>query len=279
MENKLAYENRIIAFVDILGFQTILNKTQLKDADGGLADNESCIFDLNKTFERISDLMGAEEEPEDAVPSRQVTQFSDAIVISFKVAESEKELRYLFEELLFLHIELLRQEILIRGGIAYGPLIHTGKVLFGPAMVQAYKVESLAANSPRIILPKSLTDINSKISENIKGQAQKLDDLITLDEDDFYYLDYFDKCQKPELNLFVNDAEYINHLKQTKEVILKGLKNIQPNIYNKYGWMKTKWNRTIKNNQSANRLELLVKEKRNELHDFFSNAKPIKSSM
>jgi len=251
MGNVSSYENRVIAFVDILGFQSILNNTQVIDEKGECVDNEEYIFLLYKTFERISDLMSVNELPDNAAPSRQVTQFSDSIVISFKIEESAKELRYLLEELLFLHIDLLRKGILMRGGISYGPLIHTNNVLFGPAMVQAYKVESLAANGPRIILPKSLTSLNENLSENLKQQTQNLNELISLDEDDFFYLDYFDKCQNPELNLFVDDSEYIEHLANMRKVIVGGLKNSQPNIYNKYGWMKTKWNRTIKKYQES----------------------------
>jgi len=279
METINKYEKRVVAFVDILGFANILNKTQTKTKAGKPKDNEPYIQKLYSAFLRIADLMGVEEQPDDAAQSRMVTQFSDSIVISFKVEESADEFRYLLEELLFLHIDLLRQGILIRGGISYGQLVHTEKVLFGPAMVHAYRVESLAANSPRIILPKSLTDLTAEQSEMIKKQTLKLEDLLTLDEDDFYYLDYFDKCQKPELGLFVNDEEYITHLENMKQIIFAGLKTTDPGIYSKYGWMKTKWNKTIVKYNSANGLKLLKAENRKELFKYFKDVKPIKTSM
>jgi len=75
MGNVLSYENRVIAFVDILGFQSILNNTQVIDEKGERVDNKEYIFLLYKTFERISDLMSVNELPDNAAPSRQGTQF------------------------------------------------------------------------------------------------------------------------------------------------------------------------------------------------------------
>ncbi|MHA1974392.1 MAG: hypothetical protein ACTSW1_15445 [Candidatus Hodarchaeales archaeon] len=273
------YENRVIAFIDILGFSAILDKTQTRKENGESVDNTESIKKLSSAFERIADLMGVNEEPEDSAPSRTVTQFSDSIVISFKQDESAIEFRYLLEELLFLHIDLLRQHILIRGGISYGPVIHTNKILFGPAMVHAYRVESLAAVSPRIILPKSLAEMEKGYDDILRQQAHKLDNLLSLDQEDFYYLDYFDKCQNPDLALFVNDLEYIDHLKNMKQVIINGLKTRNPGIYSKYGWMKTRWNATVRKYHKKDHQDQLFNSKRLELKEYFLDEKLIEDSM
>jgi len=83
--------------------------------------------------------MGVDEQVEGVAESRQVTQFSDSIVISFEISDEPLEFKYLLGELLHLTYELLKSEILIRGGISYGSLIHTDKVLFqsGVSMVNA----------------------------------------------------------------------------------------------------------------------------------------------
>lgn len=275
MSDLKNYDKRIVAFIDILGFAQKLEGTQLENNNKNKKDNEKEIKNLVSAFERIRELMGIDEPIEGAAKSRMVTQFSDSIVISFDLRNESKEFNYLLGELLFLQIELVKYNILIRGGISYGPLIHTEKVLFGPALVNAYKLESLAAISPRIILPKSLYNKNSEFKDIIsKGITdQNLDILLSLDEDDFYYLDYFDKCRNPEALVFSDDREYINHLKLLRKTIVKGLKTIQPGIYSKYGWMKTKWNRTIKKYQTDNSL------KKQELQDYFKGAKLISTSM
>ncbi len=259
MMREQTYENRIVAFIDILGFAEIISKT---DKDG----NEQ-INNLSKAFLRIRELLGIDEPDEDAAPTREITQFSDSIVVSFAVNE-DKEFRFLLEELLHLQIELLKYDILIRGGIYYGSLVHNDKLLFGPALVKAYRLESEAANSPRIILPKSINEFVAV--ETIKK-------LIANDEDDFFYLDYFD-CWNLEL-IFPSDAAYVEHMMRLKTKIVEGLKIQKPGIYSKYGWMKSKWNKTIKKHTVTKELEKMKQNRAKELHEFFSNAKPILTSM
>jgi len=269
------YEKRIVAFIDILGFAQKLKNTQSVSNEGKIEDNEKEIKNLVSAFARIRELIGIDEPIEGVAQSRMVTQFSDSIVISFDPKEESKEFEYLLGELLFLQIDLLKYNLQIRGGISYGQLIHTDKVLFGPALVNAYRLESLAAVSPRIILPKSLYKKNSEFWEIVskKKNEHNLDIFLSIDEDDFYYLDYFDKCQSPDALIFSNDQEYINHLKLLKRTIIKGIKTTKPGIYSKYGWMKTKWNRIIKKNQTNKLL------RRKLLEDYFRNEKLISTSM
>ena len=275
MKGLKNYEKRIVAFIDILGFAQKLDSTQIDSNEGKREDNEKEIKNLVSAFVRTRELMGIDEPIEGTAKSRMVTQFSDSIVISFDLKEELKEFEYLLGELLFLQIELLKYNIQIRGGISYGPLIHTDKVLFGPALVNAYRLENLAAVSPRIILPKSLYKKKSEFKEIISKERTglNLDILLSLDEDDFYYLDYFDKCRNPEALVFSDDQEYIGHLKLLRRTIARGLKTTKPGIYSKYGWMKTKWNRTIKKYQSNDSI------KSQQLIDYFRDVKLISTAM
>lgn len=264
------YENRIVAFIDILAFASIIKNT---------SDNESFITKLYQVFERIRFLMGVSEPSDDVAESRRVSQFSDSIFISFNPEDETKEFKYLLGELLHLHVELAQHDILIRGGIAYGPMIHTNEIIFGPALIQAYRIESNAANSPRIILPQSLYKIDSEFNELVGDKSNELDNLISLDEDDFYYLDYFDKCQKVESGIFTSDKEYIEHMERMRKIITKGLENKEPGVYSKYGWMKSKWNNTIKKYTTAKELEKMKTNGTTALYEYFVDVKPIVTSM
>jgi len=273
------YENRIVAFIDILAFANIIKNTQTVSKGKNAVDNEPFITELYRVFERIRFLMGVSEPSDDVAESRRVSQFSDSIFISFNPEDESREFKYLLGELLHLHVELARHDILIRGGIAYGPMIHTNEIIFGPALIQAYRIECDAANSPRIILPHSLYKIDSEFNELVGYESNDLDNLISLDEDDFYYLDYFDKCQKVELGIFTNDKEYIEHLQRMQKIITKGLENKDPGIYSKYGWMKSKWNKTIKKYTAAKELEKMKMNGATALYDFFADVKLIATSM
>ena len=278
----MEYEDRIAAFIDILGFAQLLNKTKIRNSQDEVIDNTEFISHLYRVFGRIRDLMGVDESLEGVAESRRVTQFSDSIVISFKLSDEPIEFKYMLGELLHLTTELLKSGILIRGGISYGSLIHTDKVLFGTAMVHAYMVESKAAIGPRIILPKSLYDKDSEfrlLLEYDDKTELELNNLLTRDEDDFYYLDYFDKCQRSELRIFAADEEYIKHLKMLRQLIVNGLKTNDPGIYSRYGWMKTKWNRTITKYKGSVAKKTLKNEGRESLIKYFELEKPIKTAM
>lgn len=281
MLSKMKYENRIVAFIDILGFAGMIEGTmKANNKDSGEVDVEK-ITKLYDVFKRIRYLMGVDEPSDDIPISRKVSQFSDSIFISFLPDDELKEFSYLLGELLYLHVDLARYNILIRGGIAYGPIIHTDEIIFGPALIQAYKLESIAASSPRIILPQSLYSSDSEFKSMVIKPAgkNKLSDLLSLDEDDFYYLDYFDKCQNPELGIFVNDNEYMQHLGNMKKVITEGLRTTNPGIYSKYGWMKSKWNKTIQRYQSEMEATGPDSEKNSELLEYFKNNQTIQTSM
>jgi hypothetical protein len=80
------YENRIVTFIDILVFASIIKNT---------VDDEPFITELYRVFERIRFLMGVSEPSDDVAESRRVSQFSDSIFISFNFEDETKEFKYL----------------------------------------------------------------------------------------------------------------------------------------------------------------------------------------
>lgn len=62
--------------------------------------------------------------------------------------------------------------ILFRGGITYGKVVHTDKMLFGPAMNKAYSLESKTAVYPRIIIDN---DVIKQIFKHKGPQADNED--------------------------------------------------------------------------------------------------------
>ncbi|ALI98585.1 hypothetical protein [Rufibacter tibetensis] len=164
------YENRITAFIDILGFRNIVNKTT---ADSNYAKQ---VFEVLSTMnsEFITSEMFAElnlnaipkSEIEEVKQTRsmmskallgessiKVTHFSDSIVLSIGL-ENDMYAMSLIEYLGRLIYRLWKDfKILIRGSITVGRLVHVeGGPLFGPAMVNAYDLETNLASHPRIIL-------------------------------------------------------------------------------------------------------------------------------
>ena len=244
------YETRVVLFLDILGFKDIISKTVNKGKDVSKKIQE--LYD-------VIDVMTDDFTTSDK-STKVITQFSDSIVISFK-EEEEEAIILLFEEIQSLIVKLILKNIICRGAISYGKLIHNDKIIFGPALNDAYETETKAAMYPRVILDRSIVDIAIKYLKSYKGEPIDLSNdfsrfglpslaetLVThnlqKDTDEKFYIDYFFSVI---LN-YKNEPERLkSYLSQLSSIIVKGQQSEKPDIKVKYGWMKNKYNSMIEN--------------------------------
>ena len=242
----MKYEQRIVAFIDILGFRTLLNETLDKNNDDieTNIDNLISAYDIirsNWDLDRVSSVNNQNN-------SKQVSIFSDSIVVSFKVDEPS-QVFYTLLEIQHLIIELLNRKILSRGAVVVGKFIHTQEFLFGPALVEAYTLESKAAMYPRIILDKSVIDAgieNSSVGNNPNEEQTSLESILEQDSDGMYYIDYFLSAYSE-----IDEPEYgiPKHIENLGDIIRSGLKgsshHSKADIRVKYSWMRERYNRMI----------------------------------
>jgi hypothetical protein len=247
------YEDRIVAFIDILGFKAILNST-VDDKGNDIQPNIDLIV---SAYNSIRDVWDLDEELYDDLPelrraheiikskSKKITTFSDSIVISFLVSD-ESEIFSTLLELKWVIMRLISKGILCRGALTYGKMIHTDKFLFGPALVEAYELESTAALYPRIILSDELIQLAGKYKAAHHDSATEIryiKELLKKDTDGMYYIDYFLGAQS-ELDDHEND--FPEYIRLVSEAVRKGLRVKKPNVKIKYMWMKEKINKIIK---------------------------------
>jgi hypothetical protein len=118
-----------------------------------------------------------------------VTAFSDNIVISFNLEELSVKGISIYMALMLLRVTAARIAhraravgCLIRGGVALGPMYHAGGVVFGSGFVEAHRLESEVASSPRVIVQHDV----------LKGLGNGLDANAAMykDEDGYWCLDY-----------------------------------------------------------------------------------------
>jgi len=62
----------------------------------------------------------------------------------------------------FLTNSLIDYGFIIRGAITIGDLYHDERIVFGPALNQAYEIESTIANYPRVIVDKRIVPTHIK---------------------------------------------------------------------------------------------------------------------
>lgn len=185
----MQYEDRIICYLDILGFSDHIRHT----VNGDGSDNETNIAAVAETFEIVRQIINV-DKPEDNGRA-EITQFSDCIVISFPVEETSG-LWYYLHDLMMIQVALVRNEMLCRGAVVRGKLFHTSKILFGPAMNDVYILESRVANYPRVILEESIINTGALAHAKHHGEEFERESILKLlsrDGDGLYYIDYLTK--------------------------------------------------------------------------------------
>lgn len=221
----MKYENRVVAFWDILGFREVIRGTY----DGAI-DNEEAIDRLHATIRAADEHIGKDPNCQ----SLQFTQFSDSFVVSFLVEEKD-QVFYTLSSIQMMIAAFVMNGYLLRGGLSYGKLTHTKDVLFGPAMIAAYEAESEAAIFPRVILDKSVIDLRVTHRSPLRSQSSvqdSLNNVVTQDTDDMWYVDYFSKVQS---EFDYPEYDFPIYLEQLRKLISKGIKIPKYGVRSKYG--------------------------------------------
>lgn len=238
----MKYESRVTCFLDILGFQKHINDS-VKDKSG-----EKEIDKISDALMCIRDVLDIDRDK--TQESKVVTQFSDCIVISFCDKE-ESGVFWMLLEIQWLLMNLVSRGFICRGGISHGKLIHNEKLVFGPALVEAYKMESEAALYPRVILHNSIIKLGGKSKarhHTSETEVKYIEEIVSKDADGMYYIDFFEKA----MNEFDDPHyEFPAYLQKISELIIEGLKSNSPSIHVKYQWLKEKYNKVVQSYQKS----------------------------
>lgn len=138
----MTYQTRYCAFVDVLGFQSLLRTAT--------ADN---IRKVLMSVRNLPHTEGRERLPFSQSDLKFHT-FSDNICVS--AACNADGIAHIFHSLELLAVALLDDGTLLRGAIVKGLLVHDDQVVFGQALVAAYNLESTVANHPRIMMTREV---------------------------------------------------------------------------------------------------------------------------
>lgn len=222
------YEKRILLFLDILGFKDFIkNRTQPE---------------VLKVLEKIKSLDGTK----DYQPSRRVTQFSDCLCISYDHNE-QSNVFDLISDIEFLIIDLIQQDTLVRGAITFGELHHDDKFIFGPALNNAYELESKIIKYPVVTLSDDIVGL----ARNFPGSAhdgaweedfikQGLLELPT-DQNTYWFINYLSKIRLLAIGVQPNDLN--SYKLRLQKIINNGLNNPCQKIVDKYSWLQTQLNK------------------------------------
>ena len=229
------YEERIFAFVDVLGFKERVGKSVADPEKQHLIKEAMDIIHSYKTLNDAGEDGGLRKF------GVQVTTFSDSAILSYPVS-FDGALFHALLDLIHMQIDLAYLGVFIRGGITIGPAYHDEVNAFGPAMVEAYELESGSAVYPRIILTGQTLSAGIAASRNQRNPTDiaLLRTLLRQDQDGFYYLDYLRQFQE----LDYPEYDYYRLMLRIRESLIYNLNLYHSNnrVFPKYCWMLSYWN-------------------------------------
>lgn len=241
------YEERIVAFIDILGFSDLVAHSS--------GDIHS-LCRLTSALDEFYNLLW-EYEADGMKSSFAFTQFSDSIVVS-ALADSSDSFAMIQQLLCGIMTLAFDYGIFVRGGIAKGQLLHDETMLVGPAMVEAHRLESKVAIYPRVILSEELKiDFDEGVAKYIEEHTSfntipGQDLIFSQDDDGWWYLDYI----KPPFE-FINISRCIQSMKEYRcrlqEIASTRIQSDDMRIKAKYIWLdkvlREKYNKIDTNQQ------------------------------
>lgn len=239
----IRYENRLVAFIDLLGFKNTVNNSLTSD------NIRLDILHALKQNERLYNENYGEGLLNGSNSGIEVMFFSDSFVISYP-ENYPGALALLLLELIWQAFDIANNNFLVRGGVTYGQLYHKGNICFGPAMNAAYELESKYAKYPRIIVDDVVMNMitNFKLPYNSKEFEENfIKNLVKKDpKDNKLFLDYL--SQRSECD---STQIYYDVLKKIKNNIEKNLEKYGDKILEsyrireKYQWYKDYFNDVI----------------------------------
>ena len=248
---SLRYEPRIVAFLDVLGWADAISASTVSPEVTqklGIAMKGLSVHADMVAWQRKQDLPGG--WPGDPM----LTHFSDSLLISFS---ADLHARSSLEMTLTSVIQtLMIHGLLARGAICLGPLIHREALAYGPAMVDAYKLEKNEAIVPRIILDRPLATLWGP-GERVQDREGKLLGYVQRwrqDDDGWYFFDHFSNPYGTfSFNEEMLSSALISYMNKWRELITANLvdNRMQPSVLRKYVWLARYFNRVCSEHPSA----------------------------
>ncbi len=214
MEQKYRTKSAVVAFIDVLGSSEAIKNNVNESLNAIHTAYDETIIEFRKFHSRFMN------EPK-------IDIFSDNIILSNEIVEGEEE-RAFFSVIFFsalLQMNMWVNDLLVRGGISCGDFFSDDRMIWGNALIRAYKLEGQIAIYPRIIVEPEIADIIKLMMKPDKGR------LLCEDFDGIYFIDPFGTNQK-ESGLYLVD--------QFIDANTIRLRNSQGNlkIYQKINWLQ-----------------------------------------
>jgi hypothetical protein len=223
-KRRVAYKTCLATYFDILGFRGLLKSETagrisriLRVVKESSRRDKESEHDFERLYENFSDLT-----------------LRSIVVSSIDFLRDRSALLlYELESIAKVQIELIQREnILVRGGIAIGPLVKSWGLVYGDALVKAYELETKAVH-PRVLIHPELVQVLQDLSSEGNHDIE-INQLVARDHG-ISYVDYL--RYRSRLTDWEEQAEFFGLHKQLVEDGLAKFSS-QPHIREKYLWLR-----------------------------------------
>jgi len=181
--DQIEYANKIFAFLDIIGFKKLVDESS---RNPNLVSEIANILRISKQI-AVSTL-SARPTILQVDPNQYIYRsFSDTSIICGPYV-SHDDFHFISAWIMsYQYLLWKEQQVFLRGAVVFGDIYHSEEVIFGPAFINAYHLESSSNKAvwPRVLIDKS-------ILEKAKNTETKRDffEFLRKDNHNLVYLDY-----------------------------------------------------------------------------------------
>jgi hypothetical protein len=213
-ENQDQYKNKIVAFLDILGFrQKVFQDTPLAI---------KTIKQINEDISHAINILKSE-----GPTTISIRLFSDCFCISCDASE----LPLLIRELSFLQLFLSIHNIFVRGAISQGRHFENEHIIYSEGLVNAYELQ-IKDRFPRINIDATITE--RMTHETCPHYGDKLVEYLIVAPDGIFFLDYLQTLTWEGVNAIKDDL-FKDHKKAIIEEVERNKENYK--VIEKYKWL------------------------------------------
>ena len=183
MINQIKYSKKIFAFLDILGFEKIINESK---------SNPELIRRIVDILKRSKQVALSSLNAKLTVLQVDTNQyihrmFSDTSIICGPY-DSHHDVSFISTWImLYQYLMWKEEQTFIRGAVVYGDIYADEDLVFGPALINAYHLErcKTKAGWPRVLIDKSLLNKTTETE-----RRRDFFEFLRRDDDNLVYLDY-----------------------------------------------------------------------------------------
>lgn len=236
----------VAAFVDILGYSDYIDRV-FNDKEEGKSEKElnRLINALNEAQKYIKNKSGDSAsqyyqmmQPEGQNTKRQqdfqVRSFTDNLIIGYPIPEHSDAVSILLlvmDYIGYFQMEMAGEGYFIRGAISIGNLYIDEDIIFGPALMEAYRAEQKLAVYPRVIL----CDTAMEPFQGDWQWGERRVSGVLKDSDQRVFIDYL---KETVMIAYPDAGPFTEFLEKHKEAVSAKLIEFseQPYIKTKYEW-------------------------------------------